>query len=56
MPQATNSADAFRSLLEQLLARTGATPLPDRNSVRGRPFSTHAELAEYERVVLQVDG
>jgi len=54
MPQATSSADAFRALLEQLLARTGAVPLPDRNSVRGRPFSTHADLADYERAVLQV--
>jgi hypothetical protein len=56
MPQATNSVEAFRALLEQLLARTGAAPLPDRDSVRGRPFSTHADLADYERVVLQVDG
>jgi membrane associated rhomboid family serine protease len=56
MPQATNSVEAFRALLEQLLARTGAAPLPDRNSARGRPFSTHADLADYDRVVLQVGG
>jgi membrane associated rhomboid family serine protease len=55
MPQATNSVEAFRAVLEQLLARTGAIPLPDRSSVRGRPFSTHVDLADYERVVLQVD-
>jgi len=56
MPQAASAVEAFRSVLEQLLARTGATPLPDRRSVRGRPFSTHVDLADYERVVLQVDG
>jgi hypothetical protein len=54
MPQAANSVEAFRAVLEQLLARTGAIPLPDRSSVRGRPFSTHADLADYEQVVLQV--
>lgn len=55
MPQASSPVEAFRAVLEQLLARTGAIPLPDRGSVRGRPFSTHADLADYERVVLQVD-
>ena len=55
MPQAANSVEAYRALLEQLLARTEATPLPDRDCVRGRPFSTHSDLADYERVVLQVD-
>jgi len=54
MPQAANAVESFRAVLEQLLARTGAIPLPDRSSVRGRPFSTHADLADYERVVLQV--
>jgi hypothetical protein len=39
-----------------LLARTSATSLPDRSSARGRPFSAHADLADYERVVLQSDG
>jgi membrane associated rhomboid family serine protease len=56
MPQASNTLEAVRALLEQLLARTGAAPLPGRDSVRGRPFSTHAGLADYERVVLGVDG
>jgi membrane associated rhomboid family serine protease len=56
MPQAPNSIEAFRALLEQLLARTSATSLPDRSSARGRPFSAHADLADYERVVLQSDG
>jgi len=56
MPQAPNSVEAFRALLEQLLARTGASPLPNRRSARGRPFSTHPDIGDYERVVLQVDG
>jgi hypothetical protein len=55
MPQASSPVEAFRAVLEQLLARTGAAPLPDRGSLRGRPFSTHASLADYEQVVLQVD-
>jgi membrane associated rhomboid family serine protease len=47
--------DAFRALLEALLARAGATPLPDAASARGRPFKMYAELARYEREVLQVE-
>jgi membrane associated rhomboid family serine protease len=56
MPQATRSIDAFRALQEQLLARTGAAPLPDRDAVRGRPFRTYSDLESYQREVLQVEG
>jgi hypothetical protein len=56
MPQATRSIDAFRALQEQLLARTGAVPLPDRDAVRGRPFRTYSDLESYLREVLQVEG
>jgi membrane associated rhomboid family serine protease len=56
LPQATRSIDAFRALQEQLLARTGAVPLPDRDAVRGRPFRTYSDLESYVREVLQVEG
>jgi membrane associated rhomboid family serine protease len=56
LPQATRSVDAFRALQEQLLARTGAVPLPDRDAVRGRPFRTYSDLESYVREVLQVEG
>jgi len=56
MPQATRSIDAFRALQEQLLARTGAVPLPDRDAVRGRPFRTYPDLGSYLREVLQLEG
>jgi hypothetical protein len=56
LPQATRSIDAFRALQEQLLARTGAVPLPDRDAVRGRPFRTYSGLESYVREVLQVEG
>ena len=56
MPQTTRSIDAFRALQEQLLARTGAAPLPDRDAVRGRPFRTYPDLESYQREVLQVEG
>ena len=51
---AGGAVDALRVLLEQLVARSGAVPLPDIDSVRGRPFSQHTDLAAYERSVLQV--
>jgi hypothetical protein len=54
-PESTSAAEAFRFVLEQLLARTEAVPLPGRDAVRGRPFATHADLAAYQRAVLQVD-
>jgi hypothetical protein len=54
-PDAGKGLDAFRALLEALLERAGATPLPDAASARGRPFKMYAELARYEREVLQVE-
>jgi hypothetical protein len=56
IPRVTRSVDAFRALQEQLLARTGAVPLPDRDAVRGRPFRTFSDLEIYQREVLQVEG
>ena len=56
IPGATRSVDAFRALLEQLLARSGAVPLPDIDAVRGRPFGRYDDLGSYHREVLQVDA
>jgi len=56
VPGVTRSVDAFRALLEQLLARTRAVPLPDLDGARGRPFRHYADLASYQREVLQVDA
>jgi membrane associated rhomboid family serine protease len=56
LPQAARSIDAFRALQEQLLARTGSVPLPDRDAVRGRPFRTYSDLESYVREVLQVES
>jgi hypothetical protein len=55
-PHVTSPLDAFRALLEQLLARTGGVPLPDRDAGRGRPFRTYADLESYQREVLQAEA
>ena len=56
VPRAASALEAFRTLVEQLLARTGAVPLPDRDATRGRPFRTCPDLASYEREVLQAEA
>ena len=54
-PNAKNGMEAFRALVDELLARTGATPLPDSQSCSGKPFKMFPQLAQYEREVLQVE-
>jgi membrane associated rhomboid family serine protease len=54
-PDAKGGLDAFRMLVDELLARSGATPLPDSETARGKPFKMFPELAKYEREVLQVE-
>jgi hypothetical protein len=54
-PSAKGGLDAFRALVDELLARTGGTPLPDSESARGKPFKMFPQLAQYEREVLQVE-
>jgi membrane associated rhomboid family serine protease len=56
VPHAASSIDAFRVLQEQLLARTGAVPLPDRDAVRGRPLRTYSDIVSYQREVLRTEG
>ena len=55
IPGIPRSIDAFRALQAQLLARTGAVPLPDREAARGRPYRNYADVESYQREVLQVD-
>jgi membrane associated rhomboid family serine protease len=54
-PQAGGGLESFRALLDALHERAGATPLPDPDAARGRPFKMFPDLARYEREVLQVE-
>lgn len=56
IPEAGNPLEAFRTLVEQLLSRTGAVALPDREGALGRPYRTYSDLASYQREVLKVSG
>src|SRR5262249_59017467 len=47
-----SALEALRALLAQLLARSGAVPLPDGGSARGLPFREFPDPATYERDVL----
>ena len=45
----------LRALLDELLKRTNATPLPDPESATGRPFRVYKYVRAYQRQVLKVD-
>ena len=49
---ADGALDALRALLAEILARSGAVPLPDAAGARGLPFREFADPASYERQVL----
>ncbi|HEY5658290.1 MAG TPA: hypothetical protein VIY27_10940, partial [Myxococcota bacterium] len=53
-PQADSPMDALRALLDALFERSGAVALPDPEGARGRPVRVFADLATYQRKVLQV--
>jgi len=55
MPDIPRSIDAFRAFQAQLLARSGAVPLPDRDAASGRPYRNYADIESYQRDVLQVE-
>jgi membrane associated rhomboid family serine protease len=55
VPSASRPAEAFRSVLELLLDRSQAVPLPDPEGARGRPFRFFGSLTAYEREVLLID-
>ncbi|HTO07507.1 MAG TPA: rhomboid family intramembrane serine protease [Myxococcota bacterium] len=47
-----SALEALRALLAQLLARSGAVPLPDAGAARGLPFREFPDPSCYERDVL----
>ncbi len=47
-------ASAFQSLLDEMIGKSEAVPLPDPESARGRPFRSFNSLDEYQREVLGV--
>ncbi len=49
---AANPLEAMRALLAELLARSGAVPLPDPAGARGTPFREYASLDAYQGQVL----
>jgi len=49
---AETALDALRAMLAQLLARSGAVPLPDANGARGLPFREYASAEVYQTQVL----
>ena len=55
VPGKRDALDAVRALTRQLLEASGATPLPDEQSIRGMPFAAFKSLAAYQRDVLQVE-
>ncbi|NOZ93538.1 MAG: rhomboid family intramembrane serine protease [Acidobacteria bacterium] len=46
--------ESLRQFLTHLIGWSGATPLPDPESARGRPFRRFGSITEYEREVLGV--
>jgi membrane associated rhomboid family serine protease len=53
VPEAGGPMDALRGLLDALFERSGAVALPDPDGARGRPVRVFADLATYQRQVLQ---
>ena len=51
-----SALEALRALLAQLLARSGAVPLPDGGAARGLPFREFPDPSSYEREVLHQAG
>ena len=53
---AENALDALRTLLAELLARSGAVPLPDAAGAHGLPFREYASPDAYQADVLLAQG
>ena len=54
-PHHDSPLEALREFLHQLQENTSATPLPDLDAVKGRPFAVLDDLSTYQRDVLMVD-
>jgi hypothetical protein len=50
-----SALESLRAMLDQLLARSGATPLPNRDGALGNPFTTHPDIESYDRAVLTTE-
>jgi len=55
-PPIEDAGEAFRWLVGQLVERSGGTALPSPEAARGRPFQSFADMASYEREVLDIEG
>jgi membrane associated rhomboid family serine protease len=53
---AENALDALRALLAELLARSGAVPLPDAGGAHGLPFREYASPESYQADVLLAEA
>jgi hypothetical protein len=53
-PGAAGPLEALRAFVEQVLARSGAAPLPDAEAARAAPLRRFADLESYQREVLEV--
>ncbi len=53
VPEAPNSAEALRMMIDKLLTVSQGIPLPDARAVKGSPFREFTSLKEYEREILQ---
>lgn len=52
----SSALDALRAMLDELIGRSGATPLPSRDNALGNPFGSFADIASYDRSVLMCEG
>lgn len=55
VPDKGSALEALRALLDQLITRSGATPLPGRDAALGNPFASFPDLATYDRTVLMAE-
>ncbi len=54
-PDCEDPLDALRAIVQRLLEKSDAIPLPDLQSVCGMPFAAFPSLGAYQRDVLMVD-
>ena len=52
MPGEGTPVQAIKAFIQKLLDGSGATPLPDVGVVVGAPFSSHADVSDYQSSVL----
>jgi membrane associated rhomboid family serine protease len=52
MPGRDSALGSLCAMLDQLLASSGATPLPDRSAALGDPFASFESIESYDRNVL----